>query len=142
MAHYAFIDENNIVTEVIVGKDENDFTDGVGSWEEWYGNFRGQKCLRTSYNTRGGVHVRGGTPFRYNYAEIGGEYRQDKDGFVPPKPRDNPSFVLDEATLTWKAPVSYPEEEGDYVWLEQEQRWIPRDEHIIYMITSSDQNGG
>ena len=59
MAHYAFIDENYIVTEVIVGKDESNF-----DWERHYGDIRGQLCKRTSYNTIGGVHTTGGTPFR------------------------------------------------------------------------------
>jgi len=125
MAHYAFLDENNIVTEVITGKDENNLDPGVTDWETWYGNFRGQRCLRTSYNTRANAHLLGGVPFRYNFAQIGGSYRDDKDGFVPPKPKDNPSFVLDESNLTWIPPVPYPEGEGEYAWLEQEQRWIP-----------------
>ena len=141
MAHYAFLDDNNIVTEVITGKDENDLDPGVTDWEEWYGNFRGQRCLRTSYNTKGNVHLLGGTPFRYNYAEVGGVYREDKDGFVPLKPKDYPSFVLDESNLTWKPPIPYPSDGVDYAWLEMEQRWIPKDEHIIYMITSSNQAG-
>jgi hypothetical protein len=70
MAHYAFINENNIVTEVIVGKDEDDNTDlpeGFADWEAWYADFRGQTCKRTSYNTIANTHTLDGTPFRGNY---------------------------------------------------------------------------
>lgn len=74
MAHYAFLDENNIVNEVIVGKDETEVLDGLTP-EEWYGNFRGQKCVRTSYNSK----IRG------NYAGIGFTYFVDADIFMPPK---------------------------------------------------------
>ena len=66
MAHYAFIDDNNIVTQVIVGRDEDDLAEGVTSWEDYYGARHGQTCLRTSYNTRAGEHSEGGTPFRGN----------------------------------------------------------------------------
>jgi len=87
MAHYAFIDENNIVVEVIVGRDENDLADGVTSWESYYGEFRGMTCLRTSYNTYlddNGVsqHRKGGTPFRGTYAGIGYTYDSDANIFV------------------------------------------------------------
>jgi len=100
MAHYAFLDENNIVTEVIVGKNENE--DGI-NWEEYYGNFRRQKCKRTSYNTIGGVHNGGGVPYRKNYAGIGYLFREDinfpEGAFIPPCPGDN--YVIDEKTSTW-----------------------------------------
>lgn len=88
MAHYAFLDENNIVTEVIVGKDESNF-----DWETKYGMFRGQACKRTSYNTYGGIHYTDGQPsedqskaFRKNYAAIGFTYDSLRDAFIPPKP--------------------------------------------------------
>ena len=71
MAHYAFLDENNIVTEVIPGKDENELLDGLTP-EEWYGNFRNQRCIRTSYNNN----------IRVRYAGIGMEYREDLDAFI------------------------------------------------------------
>ena len=83
MAHYAFLDSNNIVTEVITGKNEGE--DGI-DWEQWYGDFRGQTCKRTSYNTMGGVHSNGGTPYRKNYAGIGYTYDPAKDAFYSPKP--------------------------------------------------------
>ncbi len=74
MAHYAFLNDNNIVTEVIVGKDESDtdtLPEGFDSWEAWYADFRGQTCKRTSYNTVGNSHTLDGTPYRGNYAGIG-----------------------------------------------------------------------
>ena len=97
MAHYAFLNDNNIVTEVIVGKDEDDNADlpeGFDSWEAWYGDFRGQTCKRTSYNTVGNSHTLDGTPFRGNYAGIGFTYDENDDVFYPPQPY--PSWALDE----------------------------------------------
>jgi hypothetical protein len=75
MAHYAFLDENNIVTEVIPGKDENEIIDGLTP-EEWYGNYRGQVCVRTSYNGN----------IRFNYAGIGYTYDPIDDAFIAPMP--------------------------------------------------------
>ena len=75
MAHYAFLNDENIVTEVITGKDENELIDGL-SPEEWYGNFRGQKCVRTSFNNK----------IRFNYASIGFTYDPIDDAFIPPMP--------------------------------------------------------
>ena len=120
MAHYAFLDENNIVTEVIVGKDE---TDTTMNWEQHYAEFRpGQRCLRTSYNTVGGVHTGGGTPFRKNYAGIGYSYDSDRDAFVPPKPYT--SWTLNETTCNWESPVARPEVEGKYfTWNEATTSW-------------------
>lgn len=118
MAHYAFLDGNNIVTEVIVGKDEGE--DGI-DWEVWYGDFRGQVCKRTSYNTRGNTHSLGGTPYRGNYAGIGYTYREDLDAFIPPKPFA--SFILD-SNFIWQAPVSHPTDSGLYSWDEATTSWI------------------
>lgn len=119
MAHYAFLDENNIVTQVIVGKNENE--DGV-DWEAHYGQFTGQVCKRTSYNTSGGVHTSGGTPFRKNYAGIGYTYDASRDAFIPPKPFN--SWVLNEDTCLWNAPVPMPVEEGKiFVWDEDTLSW-------------------
>ena len=99
MAHYAFLDENNIVTEVIVGKDEGDGTD----WEVEYGNFRGQICKRTSYNTSGNAHSDSGTPFRGNYAGIGYTYDETNDVFVEPKPvKEGWTFTLNTTTWLWE----------------------------------------
>jgi len=122
MAHYAFIDENNIVTEVITGRDEDDLAEGVTSWEDYYGAFRGQRCLRTSYNTVAGVHLGDGEPFRGNYAGAGFEYLEDLDAFIPPSPYD--SWVLNEETFSWVAPVPYPEDGESYTWDEGAGDWV------------------
>jgi hypothetical protein len=119
MAHYAFINENNIVTEVIVGKDE---TDTTMDWEQHYAEFRpGQRCLRTSYNTQGGQNIRGGPPFRKNYAGIGYSYDSGRDAFVPPQPY--PSWVLEEDTCLWSAPTPMPQDGNLYIWDEATQTW-------------------
>jgi hypothetical protein len=91
MAHYAFLDENNIVTEVIVGVDETELIEGLDT-ETWYANFRGQKCVRTSYNGN----------IRKNYAGIGYSYDKVKDAFIAPRP-DN-AIGLDEDTCQWIVP--------------------------------------
>lgn len=91
MAHYAFINENNVVTEVVTGRDENDLPEGITGWEDYYGAVRGQTCLRTSYNTRNGEHLNGGTPFRGNFAQPGYTYDPDADEFVPPPEHDPPA---------------------------------------------------
>jgi len=125
MAHYAFLDENNIVTEVIVGKDESNF-----DWEAQYGAFRGQACKRTSYNTRGGIHYDSNNEpssdqskaFRKNFAGIGFFYDQQRDAFIPPKPFN--SWILDEFSCFWSAPVPYPEDGKKYEWNEESQSWV------------------
>ncbi len=131
MAHYAFLDENNKVTEVIVGKNETDtdtLPEGFSSWEEWYGDFRGQTCKRTSYNTANNAHREGGTPFRGNYAGIGYTYDTENDVFIPPKTFS--SWVKTDNKCEWKAPVDMPdltEEEvaagSHYVWNEDTTSW-------------------
>lgn len=100
MAHYAFLDDNNIVTEVIAGRHEYETVNGISDWETYYGEFRGQRCVRTSYNTRGGIHYdpETGEPsadqskaFRGVYAGIGFTYDPDLDVFVaPPEPELSP----------------------------------------------------
>lgn len=119
MAHYAFLDSNNTVTEVIVGKDENE--DGI-LWELHYGAFRNQVCKRTSYNTRGGVHISGGTPYRKNYAGIGYTYDEQRDAFIPPKPFN--SWVLNETTCLWDAPTTMPDDGKQYFWNEETTSWV------------------
>jgi len=108
MAHYAFLDENDIVTEVIVGIDETELIEGLTP-EVWYGNFRGQTCVRTSYNHN----------IRKQYAGIGYSYDPDADVFVSPQPF--PSWSLDE-NHDWQPPVEKPE--GDYAWDEITTSWI------------------
>ena len=122
MAHYAFLDENNIVTEVIVGKDEGKGTD----WEIEYGNFRGKTCKRTSYNTSANAHSDSGTAFRGNYAGIGYTYDETNDVFIAPKPYD--SWVLDETKWIWKAPIDMPDDNKYYDWNEDTTSWDLRDE--------------
>jgi hypothetical protein len=128
MAHYAFLDENNVVTEVIVGRNEDEVVDGISDWEAHYGEFRGQVCKRTSYNTSAGVHNNGGTPYRYNYAGIGYTFDATKgtDGaFIPPKPF--PSWLLDEETCGWNPPVAHPTVDPEnpkmYTWNEETTTW-------------------
>jgi hypothetical protein len=122
MAHYAFLDGSNIVTEVITGKNEGE--EGI-DWEQWYGEFRGQVCKRTSYNTQGGVHSSGGTPFRKNYAGIGYTYDEARDAFIPPKPFA--SWLLNEETCLWEAPAPHPADGGFYNWNEEDQEWVAVD---------------
>jgi len=118
MAHYAFLNMQNIVTEVIVGKDE---TEGPINWELHYSNLREQVCKRTSYNTSGGVHLQGGTPFRKNYAGISYTYDIVRDAFIPPKPFD--SWTLNETSCLWEAPTAYPDDGKSYKWNEGTQAW-------------------
>ena len=119
MAHYAFLNTNNIVTEVIVGKDEGE--DGI-NWEQHYGEFRGQTCKRTSYNTSGGVHTSGGTPYRKNYAGIGYSYDSNRDAFIPPKPFA--SWSLNETSCVWEAPTQKPTDGKIYSWNEEQLAWV------------------
>ena len=115
MSHYAFLDENNIVSEVIVGKSNN----GLIDWESQYSAIRGKICKRTSQHTNGGVHELGGTPFRKNFAGIGFTYDVDRDAFIPPKPYE--SWTLDEDTCQWEPTVSYPDDyvPNEYNWRTQ-----------------------
>jgi hypothetical protein len=110
MAHYAFLDENNIVTEVIVGIDETELIEGLHP-ETWYGKYREQVCKRTSYNGN----------IRKNYAAIGFTYDLERDAFIPPQPFD--SWILDEATCQWQSPIPYPSEGFTYNWNESELAW-------------------
>jgi len=121
MAHYAFLNSNNIVSEVIVGVDENIIktnTDGsqVGGtsedWEQYYGNIKHQVCKRTSYSGN----------YRKNYAGIDYTYDTERDAFIAPKPFN--SWVLDEATCRWESPIPMPNDGKDYSWFEPNQQWI------------------
>lgn len=121
MAHYAFLDENNIVTEVIVGRNEDEVVNGISDWEAHYGEFRGQVCKRTSYNTSAGVNSNGGVAFRKNYAGVGYTYDEARDAFIEPKPFE--SWVLNEDSCTWEAPTPMPTEDGPWVWIEADLNW-------------------
>ena len=110
-----------MVTEVITGINETELIEGLLP-ETWYGNFRGQVCKRTSYNTSGGVHSGGGIPCRFNYAGIGYTYDTARDAFIAPKPYA--SWVLDEATCRWGAPVAMPSAGGPWAWDESTESWV------------------
>ncbi len=117
MAHYAFLNDDNIVVEVIAGRNEDDLPDGIESWETYYANVRGLTCKRTSYNTLNGVHYETELnddgalvpssdqtkAFRHNYASVGFVYLPDSDAFIPPRPdAELPmKFQIDEPNLTW-----------------------------------------
>ena len=120
MAHYAFLNANNVVTEVITGIDETELIEGLLP-ETWYGNFRGQVCKRTSYNTSGGLHSGGGTPFRKNYAGVGYTYDAVRNAFISLKPY--PSWVFNEASCMWIAPVPRPST-GEWRWDEATVSWV------------------
>jgi hypothetical protein len=119
MAHYALLDENDIVVNVIVGKNEGD--DGV-DWERRYAEVSGLRCRRTSYNTKGGVHAQGKSPYRMNYAGIGYRYDAALDAFIPPKPFE--SWVLDVSKCLWEAPVPFPDDGLPYRWDEPSVAWV------------------
>jgi hypothetical protein len=109
MAHYAFLDDNNIVTEVIVGIDETELIEGLEP-ETWYSQFRGQVCKRTSYSGK----------VRKNFAGIGFTYNEALDAFILPKPYE--SWVLDEETCQWISPVAMPDK-GNFYWNENLVKW-------------------
>ena len=109
MSHFAKLNKTNTATQVIVA--EQDFIDNhtTGVW------------VQTSYNTNGGIHSQGGEPLRKNYAGIGYTYDAGRDAFIPPKPYL--SWVLDENTCQYKAPVAYPSDGKDYTWDEDITNW-------------------
>ena len=113
MAHYAFLDENNIVTEVIPGIDETELIEGLET-ETWYANFRGQTCKRTSYNNN----------YRKRFAGVGFTFDAVNDVFIAPQPFA--SWLLDE-NFDWQAPTPRPEGMGWY-WNEAKQVWLDADE--------------
>lgn len=116
MAHFAKLDENNIVVFVTVGRDEDN-----GKEDELTAR-TGDTYRQTSYNTHGGVHSLGGTPFRKNYAGIGYTYDSGRDAFIPPKQYN--SWVLNESTCLWDAPVAMPSDDKRYAWDENTVNWV------------------
>ena len=111
MGHYAKV-VDGIVDNVIVA--EATFFDSYvdTSAGEW---------IQTSYNTHAGVHIHGGTPLRKNYAGIGFSYDEARDAFIPPQPY--PSWVLNEETCRWEAPVAHPDDDNRYEWTEDTPSW-------------------
>ena len=109
MAHFAQV-ENGIVMQVIVA-DQDVIDSGVF----------GSGWVQTSYNTQGGKHRLGGTPFRKNYAGIGYTYDSQRDAFIPPQP--HPSWALDEDTCLWKPPTPMPTDSNMYIWDEATLSW-------------------
>lgn len=117
MPHFAKLDENNVVTFVTVGSDVDE------GKETELSEKTGEVYKQTSYNTVGGTHLLGGTPFRKNFAGVGFTYDEGRDAFIPPKPFD--SWLLDENSCLWLAPVPYPEDGRVYFWQEEVMDWTP-----------------
>jgi hypothetical protein len=122
MSHFAKLDENNIVVFVTKGRTSSD-----GKEAELTAR-TGDVYKQTSYNTSGGVHRLGGTPLRKNYAGLGYTYDAARDAFIPPKPY--PSWLLNEDTCLWDAPVAMPADAGTgeppkrYTWDEEAVNWV------------------
>ena len=121
MAHFCKLNSDNIVQTVIVVSNDVATTEqaGIGFINNLYGT--NDIWKQTSYNTKGGQHILGGTPFRKNYAQKGFTYDETRDAFIPPKPY--PSWSLNENTCFWEAPISKPDNDNIYQWNETEQQW-------------------
>lgn len=117
MSHWAKIDENNVVTRVIVGNDSDQNGD---EGYQWIVNTYGGRWLKCSYNTIKGIHILNGTPLRGNYPGMGYTYHEDIDAFMPPK--EYPSWVIDTTNYTWISPVPKPDS-GFWVWDEDTVSW-------------------
>jgi hypothetical protein len=113
MSHFAQIDENNNVTQVLVIEQDVIDTGLFGDPASW---------IQTSYNTYGGVHRLGGTPLRKNYAGIGYKYDAGRDAFYEPKP--HASWILNEDTCWWEAPTPMPIDDKLYTWDEDTTSWV------------------
>ena len=126
MAHFAKINTDNIVVDVVVVKDSEILIDGSENEQKgidflnslFNTNYNWKK---TSYNTYSGVHINDGTPFRKNFAGIGFTYDSGRDAFIPPKPFN--SWSLNETTCQWQAPVAYPDDNKKYRWNEDTTSW-------------------
>ena len=135
MAHFAKIDENNIVRRVVVVNNEtadND-ADGQAFLRTLY-NEPDAIWKKTSYNTLENVHLLGGTPYRINFAAIGDTYDSSLDGFIKSKPNDKPSWVLNTTTGTYEPPTPMPEqqENGDgWLWDESTISWVSDPKTVI-----------
>lgn len=122
MANYALLNEDNLVVNIITGRNEDEIIDGISDWEAYYGEFHNMTCVRTSRNTWLNKHAEGGTPFRKNYARIG--YKYDGVGFFDPE-KPHASWTFNEDTYAWEAPIPQPENTIDsfWVWNETDQQW-------------------
>jgi len=122
MAHFAKINESNIVTQVVVVNDSdgNNDTDGQNFLNNLFKTTHTWK--KTSYNTYGNTHRLGGTPYRKNFASVGFTYDSSRDAFIEPKPYD--SWTLDETTCLWEPPVAYPSDGKSYEWDEDNRQWV------------------
>jgi len=111
MAHFAHVDVNGIVLNVIVADEDYQLISDIpgGQW------------IQTSYNTLGGEHKQNGTPLRYNYAHIGGHYDKEADAFYPKQPY--PSWTLNTTTYLWEAPTPMPTDGKVYLWNEETKEW-------------------
>lgn len=118
MAHYAELNHENVVIQVIPGWDE-DIKSGM---EQLLLLETGNIWKRTSYNTVGGVHLNGKTPFRKNFAAVGYTYDPHRDAFIPPQPF--PSWTLNEDTCEWVPPVAFPYDGQIYHWDEATASWV------------------
>lgn len=122
-SHYAFLNKNNVVVNVLVYKD-NGLPEGYESFEDYYGEAMGMTCKRTCPDTLAGSHISGGTPFRGNYAQLGHLYDEELDAFVEKQPF--PSWTFDQETYSWYPPTPYPENsEETFVWNEKNKMWRP-----------------
>jgi hypothetical protein len=115
MSYYAFLDENNKVTEVITGRAADEVVEGISDWESHYGEIRGQRCKRTSINAAE-------DGFRKNYAGLGYSYDEKLDAFVAPQPY--PSWILNSKSAQWEAPTPKPNDGKIYGWFEGNREWI------------------
>tara|TARA_R100001015_G_C4556135_1_gene116929 strand:- start:21 stop:398 length:378 start_codon:yes stop_codon:yes gene_type:complete len=122
MAHFAKLNSDNIVQEVVVVSNDIATTEQAGV--DFLNNLHGTNDVwkQTSYNTYANVHTLGGTPFRKNYASVGFTYNETIDGFVEPKTYDN--WVLNETKGIWEPPVAYPNDGNTYNWNENTQNWV------------------
>ena len=122
MAHFAKINESNIVTQVVVVNDSdgNNDTNGQNFLNNLFKTTHTWK--KTSYNTYGNTHRLGGTPYRKNFASVGFTYDSSRDAFIEPKPYN--SWTLNETTCLWESPVAYPSDGKSYDWDEDNRQWV------------------